>query len=802
MEAEMAKQRLKGCMKVFQSHIDPEKEEQLKCIKLEIESKVKRIVKLSKSINKGSREGNLRRRSELIQLVDDFHKQYKSLYAMYENLRGEIKKNFCAKNEDDAASSSSSVSDSEAYHSPWQFAGESSTYFSNAVNLETASLDLDSLPDSPISSGQEPDSGEFFKDLSNQGKEIENSMTQKLINESAWLKEKVTEKEEELLSLTKKYEVHESERLAQLKKLEDQIDNMKLELETSSVHEKELEEQIVCKSNDIKQLEKDNSGLQAHIQELEAAFREKEDQFSNLLTKFEENQINSMSRINDLMTQANSLQQELDSLHTERNELKHKLFSQEELLSLNNKKSELELSLEKKCHEATVEVKDLTEKVKFLQQELETSSHRKSALELTLKEKTEELSECHLQIEKFKEKLTSASLVEKETLKENEGLKVQVKDLKLELDSLCSQKSDLEKEIRDINREAYRSKLEKEELSDKMSELETKLLEKKEELSTLQKKHEAYMNDMSSQNASLAARISTIQQQLRNGETERIRLQSQLEKEKHESFQNLNEMEKRNAELTTKITDQEKSLRENEDTINKLNEEHKQMKTRLEESKSNLQNAERKIEEMTEELRKKFEDGLRILSRRIRVAEQMHLENKEWYQKTRDSYEKENNDLKEKNASLQFGIRGIKDISLTANDTLASLDTVALKFEECTAHFFNRISKVSCELKFVKDWVMRKNKAIVHVQDDLDCLLAQLDDKEAEILVYREKVWKSDNKVRELEKMIKEKDDGMLALKEEKREAIRQLCIWIDYHRSRSDYYQKSLSVFGSRRNL
>ncbi|XP_055820374.1 COP1-interactive protein 1-like [Solanum dulcamara] len=779
MEAEMAKQRWKGSIKAFQSHMDPEKEEQLKGIKIEIENKVKRIVKLSKSMNKGSRDGNLRRRSELIHLVDDLHKQYQSLYAMYENLKGEVKYNLCSKARDEAASSSSPVSDSEAYHSPWQFAGEGSSYFSNTANHENANLDLDSLPDSPISSGQEPESRDIFKDSSNQGKEIENSMTDKLMNESAWLKEKVTEKEEDILSLTKKYEVHESERLAEIKRLEDQIAMMKLELETSCVQKKEFREQITCKSNEIKQLE--------------AAFREKEDQFSNLLTRFQENQTNSKSRIDDLMTRAKSLQQELDSLHSERNE---------QLKSLNNQKRELELSLEKKYHEATVEVKDLTEKIKFLQQELEAMSHRKSEVELSLKEKNEEISECHIQIENLKEKLTSASSVEKETLKENEALQVQVKDLKLEVDSLCSQKSDLEKQIRDINRETYHSQLEKEELTDKMKELETILFEKKHELSTLQKKHEAYANDMSNQNSSMETRINTLQQQLRTGETENVLLQSHLEKEKHESTHSLTQMEKKNIELTTKITDQEKSLRENEDIIKKLNEEHRQMKVRLEDSKSNLQNAERKIEEMTEELRKKFEDGLRILSRRIRVAEQMHLENKEWYQKTRDSYEKENNDLKEKNARLQVGIRGIKDITLTANDTLASLDTVALKFEECTGHFFNRMSKVSCELKFVRDWVMRKNKGIVHVQDDLDCLLAQLDDKEAEILVYREKVWKSDNKIRELEKMIKEKDDGMLALKEEKREAIRQLCIWIDYHRSRSVYYQKSLSVFGSRKNL
>ncbi|KAH0705456.1 hypothetical protein KY290_010151 [Solanum tuberosum] len=777
MEAEMAKQRLKGSMKAFQSHMDPEKEEQLKTIKIGIENKVKRIVKLSKSMNKGSREGNMRRRSELIQLVDDLHKQYQSLYAKYENLKGEVKYNLCAKAGDDAASSSSSVSDSEAYHSPWQFAGEGSSYFPNTTNHENASLDLDSLPDSPTSSVQEPESRDFFKDLNNQG--TENSMTDKLINKSAWLKEKLTEKEEDILSLTKKYEVHESERLAEIKTLEDQIAMMKIELETSCVQKKELGEKITCKSNEFKQME--------------AAFQEKSDQFSNLLTRFEENQTNSKSKIDDLMAQAKSLQQELDSLHTERNE---------QLKSFNNQKRELELSLEQKCHEGTVEVKDLTEKIKFLQQELEATSHLKSEVEMSLKEKNEELSECHLQIENLKEKLTSASLIEKETLKENEGLQVHVKHLKLEVDSLCSQKSDLEKQIRDINREAYRSQLEKEELTDKTKELETILLEKKHELSTLQKKHEVYANDMSNKISSMETQSNTLQQQLRTEETEKVLLQSQLEKDKHNSYNSLTHMEKKNIELTTKITDQEKSIRENEDIIKKLNEEHRQMKIRLEDSKSNLQSAERKIEEMTEDLRKKFEDGLRILSRRIRVAEQMHLENKEWYQKTRDSYEKENNDLKEKNARLQVGVRGIKDITLTANDTLASLDTVALKFEECTGHFFNRMSKVSCELKFVKDWVMRKNKAIVHVQDDLDCLLEQLDVKEAEILVYREKVWKSDNKVRELEKMIKEKDDSTLALKEEKREAIRQLCIWIDYHRSRSVYYQKSLSVFGSRKNL
>lgn len=64
------------------------------------------------------------------------------------------------------------------------------------------------------------------------------------------------------------------------------------------------------------------------------------------------------------------------------------------------------------------------------------------------------------------------------------------------------------------------------------------------------------------------------------------------------------------------------------------------------------------------------------------------------------------------------------------------------------------------------------------MKDDLDTLLAQLDGKETEILGLREKVWKLQNKVREVEKIVKQKEEGTLkSLGEEKREAIKQLCV-------------------------
>ncbi|KAL2524968.1 myosin heavy chain-related [Abeliophyllum distichum] len=161
-------------------------------------------------------------------------------------------------------------------------------------------------------------------------------------------------------------------------------------------------------------------------------------------------------------------------------------------------------------------------------------------------------------------------------------------------------------------------------------------------------------------------------------------------------------MEKKNVELTEKIVEQE-------DFISKIKDEQTQH------SKSNFQIVERKVEELAVDFRKQFEDNLRILGRRIRVAEQLIAENKEFYLKTKEAYEQENKQLKERFGKNELNV---KEVSLTINDMLNSLDTVGLKFEERTTNFLNRISKVSCDLQFAKDWVMRKNKALMQLKDD------------------------------------------------------------------------------------
>ncbi|GMQ06407.1 hypothetical protein CsSME_00051019 [Camellia sinensis var. sinensis] len=402
-----------------------------------------------------------------------------------------------------------------------------------------------------------------------------------------------------------------------------------------------------------------------------------------------------------------------------------------EVDTMRTQKGELEEQVLFKSNEASVEVKGVLDQINVLQQELHSLTSQKSESESSVEKVTQEISHFLIQIENLKKKLESKTMDLQRMLEEKVGLERQVKDLELEAGSLRSKQSELEEQMRSKNYEADQLREEKEGLYVRIYQLEKSLKERIDELSALQ------MN---------------------------------------------------------KTTEHQTTMKGQEAIINKLNDEHKQVRDRYLESMLNLQIAERKIEETAEEFRKKFEDSLRILSRRIRVAEQLHVENKDVYRKTKETYEKQQTDLKERVATSAIAVKKMKEISLTANDILTGLDVVALKFEECSGNFLNRISKTSCEVLFAKDWVRRKNNAIKHVQEDVDCLLSQLDTKEAEILGLREKVWKLENTVRELKKMVKEKEEGMLGMKEEKREAIRQLCVWIDYHRSRSDYLKKILS--------
>lgn len=683
---------------------------------------MEKILKITSDINHGNKERNLRRKSEAIELIQDFHKQYEKLYILYENLREKVKKSIDG--EDDNFSPARDLDSESNYYAEDLNGGNDEVSNGSCSRDECETSDVEdtmtcssvvtklmhSEPGSPF--GRSPGLGDILRDL-----ELHREKAGKT-----------------------------SHMLAEIKYLEAQLDALKVEVSTLCKDKRRLEEEVEWKSNEAVETQEKISGLEAQIMEMEAANNEQERIFSSFSKQFVGDKQHYVSRIQDLEAQAQGMQLEMNSLKHEKDELEGRLLDE--------------------TNQYSSQVEGLMDQVSSLQQELETVNGQKAELKLQLEKQSEEISECVLQMEALRNEL---SLSEQQTAEDKERLTAKVHDLESEIESLSSTKSDLKEQIKKMNHEASESDLEKENLLEQVSELQREIDHTENVLSTEQNMFKDYQAMMSAKMKSLEEAVESLKSELETLENERNSLQNdkellqaELEKEKEQSALTKSHLEKV--------------------------------------AKTNFNNVERKIEEMAVEFRKQFEDQYRLLSRRIRVAEQLQAENKEWYRKTRDAFEQGNKDLKKMTARTASELKNVKDLSLAANDLLTSIDSNAFKFEECTANLQDRISKASCEINFAKQWAMSKNKALSDMKDDLDCLVVQLDDKEAKILASTEKVWKLENKVRELEKIIEDKADEMLVLTEEKREAIRQLCVWIDYHRGRSDFYKKLLSDMNTRR--
>lgn len=707
----MAKQQ--WSLKSFSNHIDPEKEEQLKRVKIVVEDQVKNILRITNDINHGSKERNLKKKSEAIELIEDFHKQYEKLYILYENLRDKVKKSI--EGEDNTFSSAhDSDSESNYYSGELNGGNDEGAYFSSRASerdygQESETWDVEDTPtcssvvtktvNSPGSPFFMPSGlGDILRDL-----EIQREKAGKM--SQVW---------------------------AEMKDLEEQVAALKTEVSSLHTQKRQLEEQVECKSNEAVETQEKISRLEAQIKEMEALSNGQEHAFSAFSKPFVDDKQNTSS-ISELEAQAEVMLLELNSL-------KHQ-------------KGELDVGLLGDTKHWSAQVEGITEQVSYLQHQLETLNGHKAELKQEIEKKSDEISEYLLQIAALRNELC---LSEQQAVQEKESLKIKVQDLESEIELLSSTKRDLEEQVNKISHEASQSSIENEKLQEKNSQLSTK----QNELQDCQ-------TMMSVKIKSLEEEVESLKSELETSESERNRLQVGLE-----ALQN----DKKQVQL-------------------ELDKEKEQYKAQLERiTRTNFHQVERKIEEMAVEFRKQLEDQYRILSRRIRVAEQLQAESKEWYRKTRDTYEQDNRDLKLMAARTATALKNVKDLTLAANELLTLIDSKAFKFKECTAIFQDRISKASREFNFIKEWAMRKNEALSQMKDDLDCLLVQLDDKEGEILASREKVCTLENKVQELEKIIEEKEDEMLGLTEEKREAIRQLCIGIDYHRGQSDFYKNLLS--------
>ncbi|KAG8375076.1 hypothetical protein BUALT_Bualt10G0062600 [Buddleja alternifolia] len=813
----MPKHRLRKSFKsILGSHIDPEKDEELKGTKAEIDGKVQKILKFLKE------EDDNDRKEPLADLIEDFHNHYESLYARYDNLTEELRKKTQGKHGRDSSSSSSDSSDSD---------------------------------DSPRKKGKK--NGKLKNNFEN---DIKQELEMALL-EVGDLKRKLTATIDEKEALYQEYQ----SALRKAQETQRIITVVNVEAEKSN----EEKSRLFCENADLN-IELDVARkLQAELnQKLKDMNMERE---SLLVEKINAEELRTIN--GQLQHEQDNLRLELDAAKGELITLKEKLeISENETIKLSqlqkateqeksglfSKISQLEDEIkqdENKIHELVTESSQLSEKVTEKEREIDSLSNLKHELEEQLRIKIEDLT----QLEEEKSKLLSENsemeraLIEKESeisnlLKKYEDgereasarIIALTEDVNRLQEQLNSQKSEgdiiLEKksgeilefliQIEKLKSEGNQLREDNGSLENNISQFEEIIIEKGNEIIALQKNLDDVQNEKSTQIAALIEQINSLQQEVELLQSEKNQLEVQIERYKQESMDSLALAEDQNNELVNKIIELERELKQQDDAFIKLHEEKNEEINQLEENIEDLKrDLEMKADEMSTvvENMRNIEVKQRLSSQKLRITEQVLGEKEETHQSKVDWLKEEQKLLKERITILsgiiatykEAQVKIVTEISEKVNNSLTGIDSFSMKFEEDYGHLESRIYEIVSELKVTKNWInesnaekneLKKEIASLHQQElllmgkigELETVLRK-DEDERKSLIQMAK--QREEKMGELEKMIKErdekmgemertmneKDNGMLSLSEEKREAIRQLCIWIDYHHNRYD---------------
>ncbi|KAH6760978.1 hypothetical protein C2S52_008342 [Perilla frutescens var. hirtella] len=305
--------------------------------------------------------------------------------------------------------------------------------------------------------------------------------------------------------------------------------------------------------------------------------------------------------------------------------------------------------------------------------------------------------------------------------------------------------------------------------------------------------------------------------------------------EQRDEFMKLSEEHK---QLEVRFRDCQESLVLSEKKIEEISDQFResmtaknqdidQLEETIDELKSDLEMREDEISTLVENMRA-TEVKQRLSGQKLRITEQVLSEKEESHQKRVEKLQEEQRLLEQRIASLagivsiyeEAQVNLVADISEKMNETLMGIDTFSVKFEEDYGHLESRIYEIGNELKVVVNWITGNNAEKDELKKEIVSLLQQLKDEKGKELVMREKIEEmemrlqnnederksltdtvrqqeekakeleamielKEEKVGELERKMREKDSGILSLSEEKREAIRQLCIWIDFHHDR-----------------
>lgn len=357
----------------------------------------------------------------------------------------------------------------------------------------------------------------------------------------------------------------------------------------------------------------------------------------------------------------------------------------------------------------------------------------------------------------------------------------------------------------------------------------------------------------------ILAQIENMKEELSRAENRNTELgkkiaEQEMEvKEQRDEFLKLSEEHK---QLEVRLRDSQESFELSEKKLEEISDQFResmasrnqdidQLEETIDELKSDLEMKDDEIITLIENMRA-TEVKQRLSGQKLRITEQVLSEKEEIHQQRVEKLLEEQRLREERIASL-VGIVSmykeaqanlVAEISEKMNETLMGIDTFSVKFEEDYGHLESRIYEIGNELKVVVNWITGNNAEKDELKTEIMSLVQQLKYEKEQELLLKEKIEKletklqnnederkilsesvrqqeekakemgimieeRDEKVGELERKMKEKDGGILSLSEEKREAIRQLCIWIDFHHDRyEDLKDTILKKRGGRRQI
>ncbi|XP_027191817.1 uncharacterized protein [Cicer arietinum] len=399
-----------------------------------------------------------------------------------------------------------------------------------------------------------------------------------------------------------------------------------------------------------------------------------------------------------------------------------------------------------------------------------------SVLQDKLKKAEEEgsaqMSACNEHIENLKHDLFSM-------LNQILGLDQMSKDLNLKLESAHSEKKEVEEQLRAKERVIDNLKLsrnkEKEYIKSSVNEMSKLRLE----------------------NLELYDKIDELERLSAAREFEISRLHDKLYKEwEEEALGKINVFQAKVDNLQKDLLSMQKTKEEFELSYKKSRKEHAKTIKIVAKLERQVEDLKRDVEEKGDEITtlldnvRNLEVKLRLSNQNLQVTKQLLSDKEKGFRKAENQRA-----LKDRIATLSAQVTAYNkafhetstNVKVCVNSVISEIDTVSLKFSEDCKNHENRFSNISHELQAAIECVREMNREKGQLKEEELILREKVEKLEATVVQLKKTV-------EELEKMVKEKEEGILDLGEEKREAIRQLCVWNDYHRERCDYLKDIIS--------